>query len=443
MTTFSTASSRRLRSRPMLAAALTVVPLLLSLLPVDARAQAGRRSLPRALPEVERPTAYLVTIGPGDAVWERFGHNLIWIHDPESGTDEGYNYGLFSFEQENFVVRFIRGYMLYWMEGFDIRSQLRLYVAENRTIWIQELALDVTSVRELHAFLEWNERPENRFYRYDYYRDNCSTRVRDALDRVLGGALGRWARARPTPASYRDHTLRQTAGLFWVSVGMHSALGPAADRPLSAWQAMFIPMELQAHLRDFTTPAAAGTPVPLVRAEWTWFEADRAPTPQQTPRWIPGFLLTGLLLTCLVVGLGMAAPRDGGFARLARAALVAFAVTWLTLLGIVGTLYVFAWGFTDHVFTHGTLNLFYANPLLLAVAAAVWPLTAGRPWAMRWAPRLGFAVAVFTLVGVLLEALPVLDQANGEFVALMAPVNLALAWVVWRLGTTVPAAEAD
>ena len=59
--------------------------------------------------------AWLVTVGPGDAVWERFGHSLLWIHDPEHGTDEAYNYGLFSFEQEHFLLRFVMGHMDYWM----------------------------------------------------------------------------------------------------------------------------------------------------------------------------------------------------------------------------------------------------------------------------------------------------------------------------------------
>ncbi|MDQ3207872.1 MAG: DUF4105 domain-containing protein, partial [Gemmatimonadota bacterium] len=122
-----------------------------------------------------------MTMGPGKAVWERFGHNAIWIHDPVQGTDKAYNYGLFDLRQENFLVRFLQGRMWYWMQGFPAQSYVELYRRANRSVWVQELEMPPQSRRELQNFLEWNERPENRFYHYDYYRDNCSTRVRDAL----------------------------------------------------------------------------------------------------------------------------------------------------------------------------------------------------------------------------------------------------------------------
>jgi hypothetical protein len=75
------------------------------------------------------------------------------------------------------------------MQGFDVEQHLGAYVAANRSIWIQELNLTPAQSAALRDFLEWNELPENRFYQYDPYRDNCSTRIRDAIDRVLGGRL--------------------------------------------------------------------------------------------------------------------------------------------------------------------------------------------------------------------------------------------------------------
>ena len=96
---------------------------------------------------------------------------------------------MFSFEEPGFLRRFVRGEMDYWMEGFDSERLLRAYAAADRSIWVQELDLTPEQMGALYEFEEWNERPENRFYRYDYYRDNCSTRVRDAIDRVLGGRL--------------------------------------------------------------------------------------------------------------------------------------------------------------------------------------------------------------------------------------------------------------
>ena len=132
-----------------------------------------------------------MTFGPGREVWERFGHNAIWIHDPVQGTDQAYNYGLFDFRQENFMLRFVRGQMWYWMAGFPAESYVGSTSGTTARFGCRSSTCPPRRRLELQRFLQWNELPENRFYHYDYYRDNCSTRVRDALDRVLGGAIRR------------------------------------------------------------------------------------------------------------------------------------------------------------------------------------------------------------------------------------------------------------
>lgn len=132
---------------------------------------------------------FLLTMGPGDRVWERFGHNALWIHDPVGATDRAYNYGIFDFQQENFLFRFIQGRMRYWVEGIPLDQTLEVYRRANRAVWAQEPNLTRQQKAELRDFLQWNARPENRYYRYDYYRDNCSTRLRGALNAVLGGQI--------------------------------------------------------------------------------------------------------------------------------------------------------------------------------------------------------------------------------------------------------------
>lgn len=376
------------------------------------------------------PTVYLVTVGRGPAVWERFGHNLLWIHDPERGIDEAYNYGLFSFEQENFLLRFIRGEMLYWMAGEpNVSGLLSAYSRTGRRIEIQELDLAPEAVRELHEFLEWNELPENRFYGYDYYRDNCSTRVRDALDRVLDGRLEAWARARITDASYRDQTLRLSDGLFWVSAGMHFGLGPSVDDPLSAWESMFIPMELRDHLRSFPTRPNAGTSI-VVR-QWVFAPGSLPAAPTETPRWIGGFLVVGLLASLVVAGGAALASRAREARPWLRRTVFGVAIPWLLVVGGMGTLIALLWAFTDHVGTHGNVNLLYATPFHLALAV-LWPLSRRREWARRTALRAAGLIAALAVLGLALEALSLPDQVNGEFLVLLVPSNLALAWAVWK-----------
>ena len=237
-----------------------------------------------------------MTFGPGRQVWERFGHNAIWVHDPVHGTDEAYNYGLFDFHQQNFVLRFIRGQMWYWMAGFPAPQYVRQYERDNRSVWIQELELAPAAKLELQRFLEWNAEPEHRFYHYDYYRDNCSTRVRDALDRVLGGALRAQTESVATGATYRFHTQRLTANDALISTGLLVALGPGVDRPISAWEEMFLPLKMREHLRRVTVAGPGGARLPLVRSERTLFESSDPQPPDAPPSWLHWYLLLGVAI---------------------------------------------------------------------------------------------------------------------------------------------------
>jgi len=374
------------------------------------------------------PVAYLVTVGPGDALWERFGHSLLWIHDPVAGTDQAYNYGLFSFEQKHFLLRFVMGHMDYWMAGWDVHRQIAEYRAQNRSVELQELSFAPDQVRQLQAFLQWNALPENRTYRYHYYRDNCATRVRDAIDRVLDGQLGRWARARTTDATYRDHTLRLTHDLFWASVGMDFGLGPSADVPLTASQAMFIPMEMAKELRSFRVRTEGGDSVPLIRSERTLYTATRPAVPDRTPRRLGTFALAGGLMGLLFWWIGRQRSVHG---------LLVLGIPWLALTGSLGTLLAFLWAFTDHVDTAWNANLLLASPLHLTLAFVLVPFAKGRAWAYEAGHWIAASAAVLACLGLLeavaTAALPIVHQANTPYLALLLPTNLAVAWAVWRM----------
>jgi hypothetical protein len=181
--------------------------------------RASRASRAQAEPGSEL-RVYLMTIGPGVAVWQRFGHNAIWIEDTRSGQAVAYNWGTFDFAQPNFIGRFLTGDTRYSMEAVDARLLTAHYAQqENRSVWRQELALTPAQRAALLQFIQWNEREENKYYRYQYYVDNCSTRARDAIDRVLGGTIRRALEPVPTGTSYRWHTRRLSTG----NVGLYAS----------------------------------------------------------------------------------------------------------------------------------------------------------------------------------------------------------------------------
>jgi hypothetical protein len=366
-------------------------------------------------------TVFLVTMGPGQAVWERFSHNAIWVRDTVSGIDRLYNYGMFSFRQENFLKRFIRGEMDYWMQGFNGERHLQQYVAVDRSIWLQELSLTAEQRAELYAFLEWNERPENRFYRYDYYLDNCSTRVRDALDRVLGGRLYRLTGSEETGKTFRDHTRRLLAPDLAAYVGTLYSLGQPIDRPISTWEAMFLPVVMMERLRDVTVFDAEGNEVPLVTREVTLFESSGPAERQSHPVWWPGFLAVGLGIAALM----LAATRSKS-----NAVATTLPTAWALVLGIGGAFIVGVVSFTQHWAAYWNENLFFFNPVGLALVVLIPIAAAGGRRAGKWASGLTVFAAAVSLLGFVVQLLPWFDQVNGEIIAAMLPPNLALAYVV-------------
>jgi hypothetical protein len=403
---------------------LWVVALMMVLFSFQASAQASTPSAPADT----AVKVFLMTFGPGRQVWERFGHNAIWVHDPAHGSDEAYNYGLFDFHQQNFVLRFIRGQMWYWMAGFPAAQYVAQYERDNRSVWIQELNLTPAAASELQRFLEWNATPEHRFYHYDYYRDNCSTRVRDAIDRAVGGALRRQTEALPAGSTYRFHTQRLTANDPLIFTGLLTALGQGVDRPITAWEEMFLPLKLREWVRGVTVPGPDGRPVPLVRQERTIFESSAPAPPDAPPNWLGWYLALGLAI-------GGAAWLLAGQARTRAADRFAFLLvtgSWGAIAGLAGLVLAGLWGLTDHVMAYRNENLLQLEPLALALVpaafASVRGRTGGRPWV--W---LAVVVAGLSLLGLLLKALPGLDQVNGPVIALALPAQAGIAAALWRL----------
>jgi hypothetical protein len=390
--------------------------------------QASPRPRVAASPRDTALTVYLMTMGPGKRVWERFGHNAIWIHDPISGTDQTYNYGLFDFRQQNFLLRFIQGRMWYWMQGFPAELYVEQYRRANRSVWVQELEMTPRARKELQEFLEWNERPENRFYHYDYYRDNCSTRIRDALDRALGGRIREQTASAPTGRTYRFHTQRLTSNDPPVYTGLLLGLGHPVDRPISVWEEMFLPLAVREHVRQLTVTGSNGAQVPLVRSERTLFESSDPLPPPTPPDWLPFYLGAGLALGGGVFALGTRAPRS----RATRFWFLLLMSIWVLVTSIAGILLAGLWGLTDHAAAYHNENVLQMNPLALPLLWLIPGFLRGRSSA-RLTLGLATLIAAISLVGLLLKLLPQFYQVNGSIIAFALPAHLGVAGGIWRV----------
>lgn len=374
-------------------------------------------------------TIHLLTFGVGKEIWEKFGHNAILIHDARTGTDSVYHWGLFDFRQPNFIGRFLQGRMLYSMGGFSLEQTMADYYRLDRSVWAQELALTPAQRLQIRQFISWNQQPRNRDYLYDYFTDNCSTRVRDILDRALGGAIRTGASRMYTGRSYRWHAVRLTQDDPPIATGIDVGLGRPADRELTTWDEMFLPRTVHDYVARLRVRAPDGSRHPLVRAERTLYTSTQFTAPESPPTWWPVYLAVGIAVGALLFWSGTVALRrqDARGVRIGAAvmmSLVAF------VLGLVGMLLMLLWAATNHRFAHQNENLFLYNPLWLLLAIA-GPLAIARGRA-TWARELAYVLAASGVIGLLLHLAGLSRQANLPMFALALPPALAFAWVMHR-----------
>ena len=395
-----------------------LLPLLALLLLATTPAHASVANAPGANLEV-----YLVTYGPGDVYWERFGHDAIELRDSVSGEAINFNYGVFDFNEKNFFLNFARGRMHYLMDAEPTDGEEAWYVQVGRSITRQRLALTPQQAGALRDFLFWNLRPENAGYPYDYYIDNCTTRVRDALDQALGGVLKAHLAAQAGGMTYRQQTDRLMSGQPWLMLLLDLGLGPYADQPMTAWSESFLPYELQTNLRGIRVPDGHGGTQPLVQDEQLLSPNRLAVPPAQAPDLRLPLGAAGLAFAVL---LAITARR----ARLVHALL---ATLYLLVAGLVGLLLLGLWTLTSHHSAWANANLLLFSPLAFLLLRAVWRTRRGLT-PTRFANGVLILQLAAVLVAVLLHLLPGNVQQNQPWILFALPVWLALAWRL-RLAT--------
>jgi hypothetical protein len=365
-------------------------------------------------------TVYALTFGPGDHPFFKFGHNAILVQ-PRVGEGLVFNFGTFAFDSPALIPKFLRGRLMYWLSVSTANDTLASYQESNRTITAQELDLLPAQRLALYRRLMDNARPDKREYLYDYFWDNCSTRVRDAIDAVVDGRV-RAAAQRPASMSLRAHALRMVADLPWEYVALHFGLGSTTDAPITVWQEAFLPDKLHDLLATVRVPREGGER-PLVRGERVVFRARRPPTLARPPTTAPGFALVGVTVGGLLALAGARARSS----RAARIALGAVASLLGLVLGLLGLVLVLLWTATNHRAAHANANIWQCAPFVLALVVHGVGVARGRSRAIRRGFVVAAAAAVAAAVGVLVKVLPGSTQDNLAFIVLLLPVWVGLA----------------
>ena len=362
------------------------------------------------------PRIGVMTMQPGEVFFERFGHDAILVVDPATGAATSYNFGYFDPTEPDFVGRFVRGEMMYWLVALPADQDLAQYRDAGRGVSVQWLDLEPARAQALADALARRARPENARYRYDYFTANCATQVRDALDEAMGGALKAQLAGRSRGNSYRSEAVRLARPAPWMWLGFDLGLGPYADRPLSRWDEAFVPMRLADSLREVRNDAGR----PLVQAEQQLLPHRIAPEPAERPRRAWPWAVAGLALAAGVLALRRRARLLGAFA----------APFWLAS-GLAGALMLYLWGFTAHQAGWANRNLWLLDPLCLLLLPGAIALMRGRMPGRLFRIVL-WTVAALAALGCVLQWLSLAPQYNLPWVALLLPVHAALAFALGR-----------
>lgn len=356
---------------------------------------------------------WLMTYGTGDRIEERFGHNALWVRDPAQGVDAIYNFGFFDFDTPGFYFDYLFGELIYYAVARDPGRELAYYEWRDRSVRAQRLDFDEATVRRLTEWLDQRVAPENRNFRYDYYLNNCSTRVRDALDFALDGALRRVTEAMPAEQDFRAHTRRLVRPDPVLYLAIQAALGRPVDRPINRWDEMFLPEVVAATVRDFAVPDGRDGTKPLVLDDRVLLVSGR-PDPAETPTFPWGPLMAVLFGAAALVLVPVVAFRRRGWK-------LAGWRCWLVLNAVAGSLLAFLWLATEHAATAFNENLLLINPMLVLL----WRARGGR---IERAVSIAVLACLAIAVGLKLDPS---SQWNLDLLTALVPVQLAALWV-WR-----------
>ena len=299
----------------------------------------------------------LLTCGPGQEVYNLFGHSAIRVKNEATGVDYVFNYGIFSFNTPNFVLRFCLGQTDYQLGVQYYDDFVWNYQMQGRFVHEQVLNLTEQEKLQLVAALEENYLPENRIYRYNYFYDNCATRPRDMVERAINGEV-RYTEDMDTPQealTYRGSVHEYTAKQPWSRFGIDLLLGSEADKPISRRASMFVPFYLEEYFHTAQKADLQGRNSGLIAEELEITAQDESDWPSPTPLTPMRVFLLLFILVAALTAWGIKQGRS-----LWGLDLLVFAIA-----GIAGCIIAFMVLFSEHPAVSPNYLLLLLHPLHL------------------------------------------------------------------------------
>ncbi len=391
---------------------------------------------------------YLITVDVGDSVWDNFGHTALRVYDENSDTDLVFNWGVFDISGGvvGFSFNFFKGIMNYRLATNPPSREFDMYRAQQRTVWQDRINLTNPQKERLFRRLMWNVEEANREYAYQYYFDNCTTRVRDYLDEALAGAISS-AYTGTTNETFRDQVKTHYASTELIAFSLDVLMNSNIDRQVTEWESMYLPLVFRERLANLPSDVAEnGQRIPLLSDQQIVMEFP-APTIESDAYRIAS---VGLLAPVLFLMLMLKRIPMSYFATHSRIGFKAAGINFriLGLLGIVtglfagiyGTLMLGSWFISDHLDTHHNVNLllFWPTDLLGVIVGLRWFFLC-KPWPMtnNSAPFINYYLLAHLLAMLVYAAIAILelsDQVLDSLLVNVVPGFFLFTVLIWVVG---------
>ena len=296
---------------------------------------------------------YLITCSPGMETYSIYGHSALRIVIPEKKSDMVYNWGVFDFSAPNFAWKFAKGRLDYLLDVYPYNSFLKEYMSEKRSVYIQKINLEPGEIEKLFSLIAENLKPENIKYRYDFFYDDCCTRIRDLLEKSLGEKLLYSPAETKKLPTFRDKVGEYQQSFSWLDFGINLIMGIPADKKASLRDQMFLPMDLQKGLSQATINRG-NKMIPLLQNEETVFEFER-PEIKQNILFSPPMVFCVILILITIFS---AKCKGTGINKIVD-------ILLFSLFSVLALMMIFFNFFTDHHQMKWNLNIIWLNPLLI------------------------------------------------------------------------------
>lgn len=341
----------------------------------------------------------LLTCTPGEELYSTFGHSAFRVVDSskafnDTWRDVVYNYGTFNFDDDGFYLKFIRGKLLYYVSPEYFPDFKNLYQSTNRGITEQVLLLSPEEKVTIQRFLNENLKEENKYYKYDFFLDNCTTRLRDILKKNHDSSFCQKP-VMPVGSRFRQaiHEYLDKNNKDWSKLGIDILLGQPCDVVMTAEQMQFLPDNLMKSLDSSNKPMVISSQnlytISNENAKGSFF----------TP-----FVVFSLLAIFIVL-IGYSKNR------FAQAFLQGFDGLFFFFTGVLGIILIFMWVGTDHSMTKNNFNLIWAWPTHFIMAFFV---NSKKAWVKKY-----FKFTAIALLVVLISWFFLPQQMNNALIPLV------------------------